>query len=80
MQEDVIQEISIAFGAVGPTVVRNREIEGKIKGRHKTELDIDNILNEYGRLIRPIDDQRSTARYRKQICLNILREYLTKGL
>ena len=80
IQEGVIREIGIAFGAVGPTVVRSREIEGKIKGRHKTELDIDDILNEYGKLIKPIDDQRSTARYRKQICLNILREYLAAGL
>jgi xanthine dehydrogenase FAD-binding subunit len=80
VQEGVIQEIGIAFGAVGPMVVRSREIEEKIKGRHKTELDIDEILSEYGRLIKPIDDQRSTARYRKQICLNILHEYLTAGL
>jgi CO/xanthine dehydrogenase FAD-binding subunit len=80
IEDGVVREIGIAFGAVGPTVLRSREAEERIKGRRGQELDLDGILKEYGRLIRPIDDQRSTARYRRQICLNLLREYLTSGL
>jgi CO/xanthine dehydrogenase FAD-binding subunit len=76
VENGVIKEIAVAFGAVGPTVLRSREAEEKIKGKQIAEPDIEGILREYDGLIRPIDDQRSTALYRKRICLNLLREYL----
>jgi xanthine dehydrogenase FAD-binding subunit len=80
VHEGIIRDVHIAFGAVGPTVLRSREIEENLVGLNKTELDVENIMKMYDKLMLPIDDQRSTARYRKKICLNLLREYLTSGL
>ncbi len=80
VDRDVIEDVGIAFGAVGPTVLRSRGIEEKILGKRRGELDIEGILNDYAAIIHPIDDQRSTAEYRRKTCLNLLREYLTSAL
>ena len=80
MDKGIIKDVGIAFGAVGPTILRSREAEQKIIGCSREELDIPSILREYEKLIHPIDDQRSTAEYRKKTCLNLLKEYLSTGL
>ena len=79
IQGEIIQEVSIAFGSVAVTTVRRRDIESKLRNRSIKELQEmkSQILAEYGEYIRPIDDQRSTAVYRKKVCLNLLDEFLT---
>ncbi|HPJ20779.1 MAG TPA: FAD binding domain-containing protein [Clostridia bacterium] len=76
-----IEEFRCAFGAVAPTVVRSRSLEASMKGLG-TE-GIESVRNEvkhgYNELIRPIDDQRSTAVYRKKVCMNILDEFFDKA-
>ncbi len=79
VEENVLREIRLAFGAVGLTVVRSRELEAKMHGLTMTELAAkkNEILKEYAALLQPIDDQRSTAAYRRQVCLNLLEDFLT---
>lgn len=76
---DVLQDVRLAFGAVGPAVVRSRELEKKIQGLTLTELadKKNDILNEYAALLQPLDDQRSTVAYRRQVCLSLLEDFLT---
>ncbi len=78
----VIDGIALAFGAVGPTVVRSVELEKKYLGRKCEELEaeIDTMVQDYSTMIVPIDDQRSTAAYRKQVALNLLRNFLAENL
>ncbi len=74
-----IDDFRIGFGAVAPTPVRVKSIEEKVKSRHVSELSddfINEIVNEYGEWIKPIDDQRSTALYRKTVALRLLRAFL----
>jgi xanthine dehydrogenase FAD-binding subunit len=73
-----IDSIALTFGAVGPTVVRSVELEKKLMGLTGTELKslISSILEDYSTVIVPIDDQRSTAVYRKKVALNLLEKYL----
>ncbi len=66
------KDVRIAFGAVAPTVVRSREIEERIKDG----TTADDILGAYSKLITPIDDQRSTAFYRKTVSLRLLGYFL----
>lgn len=68
----------VAFGSVGITVIRNLQLEDKVKNLSLEELKEkkDSILKEYDELIHPIDDQRSTAVYRKKVCLNLLGEFI----
>lgn len=72
-----IEDIRIAFGAVGPKVVYSKSIEEEIimKGLLNKE-DIENIIYQYKDLIRPITDQRSNKFYRKNVCLNLLENFL----
>lgn len=80
MQGDTIEHIGIAIGAVAPTVVVSRELESSIKGLNIKKLaNIKNsVLEGYSKLIKPIDDQRSTAEYRKQVAVNLLEDFLNK--
>ncbi|NTV77653.1 MAG: hypothetical protein HGA25_00540 [Clostridiales bacterium] len=74
-----IEDIRITFGSVSVTTIRRREIEQEIMGKPLEELEEikDKILNAYEEFIRPIDDQRSTAVYRKKVCRNLLNDFLT---
>lgn len=78
LDENRIRDIRFCFGAVGPTMIRNRSIEDTIIGCTIEELqqDIPRILNEYGSLVSPIDDQRSNKQYRKQVALNLLQDFI----
>lgn len=77
--KDVIEDARFAFGAVGPTMVRSLDIEKKLLGQKfpLTGSQISSILAEFSRMIKPIDDQRSTADYRKTVALNLLRYFLS---
>ncbi|WP_281223367.1 FAD binding domain-containing protein [Photobacterium sanguinicancri] len=76
----VIEDWRVAFGAVGPTVVRSRELESLVIGRSLETLAkpkfIGQVVDCYREIIRPIDDQRSTATYRQQASLNLLTRWL----
>ncbi|QGQ45553.1 FAD binding domain-containing protein [Metabacillus sediminilitoris] len=73
-----IEDVRFAFGAVGPTIVRSIDIEKKLYGLTipLTEADIAQIVAAFDKIINPIDDQRSTAIYRKTVALNLLRYFL----
>jgi len=75
---DRLDEIRIAIGAVAPTVVRSIELEKRMEGRSISEVAgiAEEILRDYDTLVQPIDDQRSTAEYRKRVAMNLLRHFL----
>lgn len=77
-----IDDLAIAFGAVGPVIVRDKNIEKTLIGHSVSDVKrkIESIISDYSAVIVPIDDQRSTAIYRKQVCLNLLREFIEKDL
>lgn len=81
IKKHVIEDFRMSFGAVGPTVVRCSDIEDQIKG-HTTEWLKEHkeaLIQAYSEHIRPIDDQRSTAIYRKKICLNLMSDFMHIG-
>jgi xanthine dehydrogenase FAD-binding subunit len=73
-----IEDIRIAFGAVSPTVVRDKNIEKILIGLNGKELEnnLPKIKEMYANLIWPIDDQRSSKEYRKKVSLNLLAYFL----
>jgi CO/xanthine dehydrogenase FAD-binding subunit len=81
IEEGKVEEIRIAFGSVGVTVVRDKEFEKKWIGKKVSELitNVSLVLKDYDSIIKPIDDQRSTAFYRKKVCMNLLEDFI-KGL
>jgi len=75
-----IQDIRIALGSVAPTVIRALATEDALRGQ---PLDADTIAAAERELlaeIAPIDDIRSTARYRTRVAANLLREFLSSAL
>lgn len=75
-----IEDVRFAFGAVGPTMVRSIDIEKKLLGKTipLADADISQIVAAFDKIIKPIDDQRSTALYRKTVALNLLRYFLCR--
>jgi xanthine dehydrogenase FAD-binding subunit len=74
-----IDEVRLCFGAVGPTMVRSIDIEKKLLGKMipLSDADISQVVADFGKIIKPIDDHRSTALYRKTVALNLLRYFLS---
>lgn len=80
VENGVVAAIPLAFGSVAPTVVRRPEIESALIGKTPAEVRYmkDSIVEMYEPHIRPIDDQRSTAGYRKNVCLALLGDFLSQ--
>ncbi|HDQ14232.1 MAG TPA: molybdopterin dehydrogenase [Sediminispirochaeta sp.] len=74
-----VDEVRIALGAVAPTVLRSVELEKQIQGLSRAELSerLEHFVQSYEAMVQPIDDQRSTAVYRKKVAVNLLRQFLT---
>lgn len=76
--ENVIKDIRIAFGAVAPVVQRLEAVENRMRNltREGFKAQIPEFMQAYEAVIRPIDDQRSTAAYRREACRNLLRDFM----
>jgi CO/xanthine dehydrogenase FAD-binding subunit len=80
VRDGVLDDLRLAVGAVAPMVVRSRTVEEFLIGRTKTDLrqSWPEIMKEYDDLLAPIDDQRSTAAYRRKTTLRLIRYFLTR--
>jgi len=77
VEEGAVQDVRIAIGSVAPTVIRAVQTENELRGQ---PLDANAIAAAERTLmseIAPIDDIRSTARYRARVAGNLLRELLS---
>lgn len=72
-----IADIRLSFGAVAPTILKNKDLEQKIVSlKTLTKEHVEEILVNYRELIKPITDQRSDEYYRKEVSLRLLRDFL----
>lgn len=72
-----VADVRLALGSVAPTVVRCRRAEEALRGRTLDDAAVRAALDELAQDIRPIDDLRSTARYRTRVAQNLLAEFLS---
>ena len=70
-----IEDVRIALGSVAPTVLRAAETENLLRGERLTATVVHAAQLELAREIAPIDDMRSTARYRLRVAQNLLAEF-----
>lgn len=70
-----ISDIRLAFGAVGPTVIRDVNIEKSIIEMGHV-YDTKKVLNMYRSILKPIDDQRSVASYREEVSIRLAGDFL----
>jgi OHCU decarboxylase len=74
----VVDDVRIALGSVAPVPLRLRETERAVRGK---VIDSDLLLSVRKAVaaeIRPIDDIRSTARYRAAVAGNLVAEFLNR--
>ena len=76
MDAGVVKEVRMALGSVAPTVIRARRAEDALRGRRLDPATVDAAAQALLSEIAPIDDIRSTARYRSRVAVNLLREFL----
>jgi CO/xanthine dehydrogenase FAD-binding subunit len=76
--DGVVEDVHIALGSVAPVPLRLTETERTVRGR---AIDSDLLLlvrQTVAAEIRPIDDIRSTARYRAAVAANLVAEFLNR--
>ncbi len=73
-----ITRFAMAFGSVAITVKRSHELEKEIEGLTVKELDArcEEFVERYGKIISPIDDQRSNKEYRQKVAMNVARKFI----
>jgi CO/xanthine dehydrogenase FAD-binding subunit len=78
MDEDAIRDIRIALGSIAPIVLRAVKTEGVLRGTKLTQEIVAKARETLMREISPINDIRSTARYRLRVTQNLLEEFLSQ--
>ncbi len=73
-----ITSARVALGGVAPVVLRVVATEGALVGADVTTLDVAAIGATLSREVTPIDDIRSTARYRRRVAENLFVELTRK--
>lgn len=71
-----IVDLRIALGSVAPTVLRSRATEKILKGQRLGPQLLCEAQAALASEIAPIDDMRSTERYRMRVAQNLLAEFL----
>ena len=72
----VIEDVRIALGSVAPVPLRLTELEEMVKGKSIEPELVDLARKTIAAAIQPIDDIRSTARYRSAVTGNLVAEFL----
>ena len=76
MAGGVVEDVRIALGSVAPVPLRLRETEQIVRGRSIDSALLSRVRKTVSAEIRPIDDIRSTARYRTAVAGNLVVEFL----
>lgn len=75
MENGGIVDVRIALGSMAPTVVRARETEKLLRHESPSRAVLQAAQAVLARDMAPIDDMRSTARYRLRVAQNLLAEF-----
>ena len=79
-EDKEVKKIRLAWGAMGPYVLRSKKTEQILMGQKITPQLISKALTELNTELNPIDDIRSTGTYRKKVALNLLEHFLSEGI
>jgi CO/xanthine dehydrogenase FAD-binding subunit len=72
-----INDIRLAWGSVGPKVVRSKELEDSLKGEPLNRETMEAAIPEVEEIISPMDDIRAGAKYRRIVAGNLLMRLLS---
>jgi len=78
LEDGKIGDLRIALGSVAPLVLRAVRTEDALRGARLTPTVTAMALETLAKEISPIDDIRSTSRYRLRVAQNLLEEFLSQ--
>ena len=76
LADGVVEDIRLAMGSVAPVPLRLMETERIVQGRRVDPVLVQLARKTAAAEVRPIDDIRSTARYRAAVAGNLVAEFL----
>lgn len=79
-RREIIKDIRIALGAVAPTPLRVHEAEEALRGKRGAAQEIEEAGEIAGTRASPIDDVRSSARYRREMVRVLTRRAVSDAL
>jgi CO/xanthine dehydrogenase FAD-binding subunit len=77
LKDGALSNVRVAFGAVAPTPTRAPQTEQALEGRRLDAAAIEQIAAIARDEVKPIDDVRATAWYRKEMIHNITKRILS---
>jgi xanthine dehydrogenase FAD-binding subunit len=72
VSEGMVREARLAWGSVGPTVVTSVDAEAILEGNRLSHQGLERASEVARKAVRPIDDLRAGADYRRQVAGNLL--------
>ena len=76
VHDGIVRDVRLAFGSVAPVCIRASSAEAALRGRPLDREAIAAARAALARDIAPIDDMRSTSRYRATVAGNVMDEFL----
>ncbi len=70
--DGVVEEARLAWGSVGPTVIREPAVEALLVGEPLSAESLERAADAARKAVRPMDDVRAGAAYRRQVAGNLL--------
>ena len=80
IDKGICQKARFAFGSMAETPIRAKTVEESIQGKKISTETIEKISKTCTEHIKPIDDIRGTAEYRKDMCAVLLKRALEQSL
>lgn len=77
LDKGVLSNVRVAFGAVAPTPVRAPQTEKALEGQQLDADTVERVASIARDEVKPIDDVRATAWYRKEMIHNITKRILS---
>ena len=75
-----IASAKIAFGGVGPVVVRLFDLEKKMTGQTLNRQLVDSVAAEIGQTVQPISDVRGSDVFRKHMAGQLFKKFASEHL
>jgi CO/xanthine dehydrogenase FAD-binding subunit len=77
-EEGMVEEVRLAWGSVAPTIVTSTEIEAMLIGCRLSNQALERAAQMARAMVKPIDDIRASADYRRQVAGNLLLRLVLK--
>lgn len=72
IHKGIVKEARLAWGSVGPTIVRSRKVEAALEGKELTLASLEHAATLARSVVSPISDVRASADYRRKVTGNLL--------